>query len=266
MYRKRRISTKFLRKRRIARRNIAARKIQKLWRTRGKYAKRSAPSKLMEDCRQYGYREGYALMGPQTLYAQTILFPTNQNNSAQPRNAVCAQRNSDSITVKGIRLYSDIINEWPVPIEVHIAVVQGKSPGVTAATVDQKLFTNTEDISQTWKSFVSNTLTYDMSFKYNKINKSDYFVLLHDKFVLDPNRLNNTDRPSTKLQHYKKRYDKWLKLNKTFSFDGPLEQHPQHCPIILVWCTSLYLTDFNSLGGQQLFVQFYTNVVFKDEN
>lgn len=191
-----------------------------------------------------------ALIHPSELYSRKILFPqiSSVNNAYN-------QRCGHTVHVSGIKLCHYFANYEPnTNWSLHVALVQPKRP-ITDTNLSDNFFRDHTSTTTRALDFPAPTAATNWDFRIDcyGINPDKFNVLFHNRYVLgSPTRrfFNGStveDNPTPNNEYrWMVRYDKYIKLNKRFTFDNPGDTDPINPIYVLAWYTTLNSATFPS--------------------
>ncbi len=236
----------------------AATTIQRAWkRRRRSYRARTTGTRT--STRQFGELEQENNLLAETAFGRAdIRFPTFSDN------AQANQRIGHTIKLSGIHCCWQFINTTERPIEVHWCMVQLK---------DREGFANTDLQTQFWRDTISITsrsrnfapsASWDMRFFCSKLNPDKFNIITHKRRILDP-KIGAAETGPNELKdgRWMWKMDKYFKINKKITFDGPTSTVPQRAFICLFWWQSVDKADFVGVEDAALQYDYFNRVYFR---
>jgi len=186
---------------------------------RGNMGSRVVGSKRRARCVEYALKNNFVI-DHRTLEFEPFTYPRRGNEFADNMH-----RQTDNLFVKGVRVNLKFTNpnEWAKTI--HYGFIQPKGYvdndfrtdfGVDATWIKDKFFRNNSVTGEKDESFIDNNAQHSFEYEHRKINGDKWNVLMHKKLHLSSRDKTEYNVPG----HGARNITKWIKLNKTISFEN----------------------------------------------
>lgn len=174
-------------------------------------------------------------------------------------------RSKQRIFVKGFKIQAQWDNCNEYPMDLHVAIIQPKTSGLTLFSHCSNEFFNNDRVdaeSASW-DFDDNTDTHDIKHVWGSINTDRYNVLRRFKRTLQPQATASAETgtestavtwmsgaATNNMNGAAQRFymDKYFPVNSFFNFAEADSTHPTHPIFVVYWATQTIMTHFSETG------------------